>query len=152
MHAAPSVEIVVARFGVWRVATLLLAALVIGAMSLWWSAHLAPRPAWLSAAAALGVIVAVIGAATTMAPLVLRASGGQWQLARNAEPAVSGEVMVALDLGAWMLLRFTPGAGVGRARWIAVQRRGLEPQWHALRCAVYAPRQKHAVEGATVDV
>jgi hypothetical protein len=49
-------------------------------------------------------------------------------------------VAVAIDLGGWMLLRFVPGAGGGRARWIALQRHGLEPQWHALRCAVYAPR------------
>ena len=27
-----------------------------------------------------------------------------------------------------------------RMIWLPVQRRGLEPQWHGLRCAVYSPR------------
>jgi hypothetical protein len=38
-----------------------------------------------------------------------------------------------------MLLRFTPDAPA-RMTWLPVQRRGLEAQWHALRCAVYSPR------------
>jgi hypothetical protein len=64
----------------------------------------------------------------------LRWDGQVWRL-----DAVPGELTVAVDIGPWMLLRFTPGAG-SRTRWLPVQRRGLEAQWHALRCAVYAPR------------
>jgi hypothetical protein len=49
---------------------------------------------------------------------------------------------VALDVGAWMLLKFRadeapPAAG---RRWIPVHRRSAGVHWHALRCAVYSPR------------
>jgi hypothetical protein len=60
--------------------------------------------------------------------------GRAWQL-----DAVPGELRVAIDLGPWMLLIFTPDAAA-RASWLPVQRLGLETQWHALRCAVYSPR------------
>jgi len=44
---------------------------------------------------------------------------------------------VAVDLGAFLLLRL-----VEQRRtivWLPVQRRGVESQWHALRCAAYSP-------------
>jgi hypothetical protein len=56
---------------------------------------------------------------------------------------------VAIDLGGWLLLRFyaepvrrAAGDAMRRGRtpaWIAVQRRGLEADWHAIRCTVYSP-------------
>ena len=75
----------------------------------------------------------------------LRWDGSFWHLGppgtEGDEPA-AGQVDVAVDLGAWMLLRFTretstPGRSV---TWLPTQRWGLEAQWHALRCAVYSPR------------
>ncbi len=55
----------------------------------------------------------------------------------------SGElaVAVAVDLGSFLLLTLA-GTGDGERRsrrWLPVQRRGLENDWHALRCAVYSP-------------
>ena len=64
----------------------------------------------------------------------LRWDGQVWQL-----DDVSGELTAAIDLGPWMLLKFAPEMP-GRTSWLPVQRRGLETQWHALRCAVYSPR------------
>jgi hypothetical protein len=64
----------------------------------------------------------------------LRWDGGAWQL-----DGMPGDLKAAIDLGPWMLLMFTP-ALPGRTSWLPVQRRGLETQWHALRCAVYSPR------------
>ena len=81
----------------------------------------------------------------------------------------AGALSVALDLGDWMLLRFCaheethgrpkvphpprgaddvcrrPGGALkpcrgSRVTWLPVQRRGMEPHWHGLRCAVYSPR------------
>jgi hypothetical protein len=54
-----------------------------------------------------------------------------------------GNLTIALDLGAWMLLRFDPDAPLPAGRrttWLPVQRLGLEAHWHALRCAVYCAR------------
>ena len=39
-----------------------------------------------------------------------------------------GELQVAIDLGAWLLLRFIPDAAGVRASWLAVQRLGLGVQ------------------------
>lgn len=156
MRAAPPLEINVVRFGVWRAGTLGLAVTVWAALAIWWWAHPAPASASVSVLAALGMLGAAAGALPSFRtrPFTLRRSAGQWQLAfmhDSPGPAMTGDLFVALDLGAWMLLRFIPDAIGGRARWIAVQRHGLEPQWHALRCAVYAPRLKQPAEGATVD-
>jgi hypothetical protein len=59
-----------------------------------------------------------------------------------------GELQVAIDLGAWMLLHFVPDVGhrACSVSWLPVQRRGLESQWHALRCAVYSPRPAAGVD------
>jgi hypothetical protein len=65
----------------------------------------------------------------------LRWDGQVWWL-----DAVPGGMKVVIDLGPWMLLSFTPAAPGRLMSWLPVQRRGLEPQWHALRCAVYSPR------------
>lgn len=145
MRAAPQVDIEVVRFGVWRAATLALTAVVWAVMLAWWWAHPAPAPAWVIAVA----LLAMLGAAAAALPsflvrrVALRGSAGRWQLAVDrgaSRPAVSGDLLVALDLGAWLLLRFIPDAAGERAAWVAVQRAGLEAHWHALRCAVYAPR------------
>ena len=64
----------------------------------------------------------------------LRWDGQVWLL-----DVAPGQLKVAIDLGPWMLLYFVPETE-GRMRWLPVQRRGLEAQWHALRCAVYSPR------------
>ena len=66
----------------------------------------------------------------------LRWDGQVWQL-----DAAPGKLRVAIDLGPWMLLRFSP-EGQRRSHWLPVQRLGLEAQWHALRCAVYSPRPR----------
>ncbi len=85
-------------------------------------------------------------------PFVLRRDADQWQLVQGSKgPAMAGEVQIALDFGAWLLLRFVPDTAGGRSRWLAVQRRGLEPHWHALRCAVYAPHRKQPAAGASAD-
>jgi hypothetical protein len=78
-------------------------------------------------------------------PAELCWDGQCWAL-RALRPASSestvGEVSVVVDLGIWMMLHFVPATSPRRARalWLPVQRRGIESQWHALRCAVYSPR------------
>lgn len=157
MRAVPPLEIAIVRFGVWRAGTLALAATVCTTLASWWLAHPAPAPAWVVAVTVSGMLGAAWGTLPSLLarPLTLRRTAGQWQLAAGhvaPGPAVAGDLLVALDLGAWMLLRFIPDAAGGRARWVAVQRRGLEPQWHALRCAVHAPRPKQPADGTAADV
>jgi len=78
-------------------------------------------------------------------PLSIRWDTQRWNLGPEwsaGEEPWPGRLDVALDLGAWMLLRFQPDVATGqrRAQWVPVQRRGMESAWHALRCAVYSAR------------
>jgi hypothetical protein len=144
MRAAPAFQVSLRRFGAWRVAVLLLAALGVAAMTAWWLLRESPMTAPTSLAVALAALaLAVLGARCARIPAAdLRWDGRVWHLGPASGDSVSGELSVAIDLGAWMLLRFAPAAPEARPRaiWLPVQRRGLEPQWHALRCAVYSPR------------
>lgn len=147
MRASPAFEVSLHRFGVWRSAVLLLAALGLAAMATWLITR--ERPIGLAAmiAAAFAAAVSVGWAVSLLqAPAVgLRWDGQFWHLdvpAATPSEATPGDLRVVIDLGPWMLLRFR-AAEPGRrspAVWLPVQRRGLEAQWHALRCAVYSPR------------
>lgn len=118
----------------------------IGAL-LAWVLTASPSPAPAVACAVAAVLVAVLGCSLVrLAPFSLRWDGQAWHLgppaSRGNEPAV-GELQVAIDLGGWLLLRWRPlpdRSARASPRWLPVQRRGLEPHWHALRCAVYSPR------------
>ena len=85
-------------------------------------------------------VVAVLAMAALVRSLLrtparsLRWDGQAWHL-----DAVPGDVAVVIDLGPWMLLRFA-STDFARVTWLPVQRRGIDAQWHALRCAVYSPR------------
>ncbi|MBA3596093.1 MAG: hypothetical protein H0W40_01750 [Methylibium sp.] len=74
----------------------------------------------------------------------MRWDGERWWLALPAGSAeMAGDLTVAMDLGAWLLLQFRAEPDtVARPhrRWLPLQRAGLQAHWHALRCALYSPR------------
>ena len=156
MRASPAFRVSVLRFGVWRVAvgvTLLAAAMALAA---WAATRDEFTPLWLGAGAiAAGVAVLLAGAGwLRVRPLSLRWDSREWLLgpveSAGDEPW-RGRLAVAIDLNAWMLLRFvadSPSNGP-RTRWIPVQRRGLEADWHALRCAVYCARPASGSDAGT---
>jgi hypothetical protein len=131
----------VCRFGVWRGAVLVVGVLAISASTAWAVAMSASAP---EHGATLVVLAALLGVATAWAVWsltrveagVLSHRDGIWTFAPDDGAARSGTLEVAINLGAFLLLRLDRG---GAGPWLPVQRRGLEPQWHALRCAVYAP-------------
>jgi hypothetical protein len=145
MRAAPAVSLSVRPSPHWRAALALLAAVALGSTVAWaWQ-----RGDALSAgaAAAVGLLALhVLRSARRRPPLGLRWDGQAWWLSEPGRPGGDprpGEVVLALDLGAWLLLAFHPHAGVpgpARRRWLPLQRAGLEADWHALRCALYSPR------------
>lgn len=152
MRAAAPVQVALCRFGAWRVAVSSVALASLIAIALWLMQTM-PPPSMGVVAGAVVVAMAVIGLGWHLlrTPRTsLRWDGAAWHLGplgtAGDEPA-SGEVDVAIDLGAWMLLRFAPEAPSHgpSITWLPVQRQGLEPQWHALRCAVYSPRPPPAV-------
>jgi hypothetical protein len=143
MRAAPSLAVTVARFGVWRGGIALLCAFTAAVVVAWAMLRLelgAPlKPALVAAALGGGLSLAL----SRRSPVDLRWDGQRWHLgspaAPGAEPlACSCDVMI--DAGAWLLLRLRGAAPRPRTVWLPLQRRGLEPAWHALRAAVYSPR------------
>lgn len=144
MRASPAFQLTIDRFGAWR-----------AALSVPWLAAACALPAWLLAgelsvprtaagAAGLLVLLASVGLAR-VEPMSLRWDTSVWRLgpasSRGEEPW-PGTLAVAMDLGPWMLLKFSRDvtSATRRVTWLPVQRRGIEPQWHALRCAVYCAR------------
>jgi hypothetical protein len=146
-------ELRLRRFGVWRVAVWLLAGAAIAAVAAWAVAHFDSQPESGRAvvmAVAAGLSLATIGLALSLARVevgLLTCSNGLWAFVPDTGVRRSGTLEVAMDLGAFLLLRL-----VERRRtiaWLPVQRRGLETQWHALRCAVYsaAPSRRGRADG-----
>ena len=161
MHASPAFQFVLSRFGVWRSGVALAVGLAIAALSAWLATRGEPlQPLVLTAwvGALFGTIV--LGGSLMRVPAAaLQWDGRQWWLAPAvpgrsvaiADQGTPGDIEVALDLGGWMLLRFraNPWPPYGsRSTWLPAQRRGLEAQWHALRCAVYSPRPAPARDAA----
>ncbi len=155
MRAAPAFQISLRRAGVWRVAIFTVAALGLGALTTWLVTHERPvHPVLMIGVVALGAAVIAFGARVARVPAVdLRFDGRCWYLGESAEPsnradAVVGNLHIAIDFGAWMLLRFVPVSTSSdvrrRAIWLPAQRWGAENQWHALRVSVYAPRHAPA--------
>jgi hypothetical protein len=138
MRCAAPLELSVNRYELWHAMVLLLATGACAALFAWWWAQPQPTPRWASATAALGALISLVCLAGLWRKpaLTLRWDSRRWLMAREDGAEQAGELAVAIDLGAWMLLRFVP-AGRRSASWIALQRCGLEGQWHALRCAVY---------------
>jgi hypothetical protein len=142
MRAAPAFQVSLLRFGVWRGAVFCVCALDVAVTVAWLIARETPllsTTCALSLSASAALTASGLLAANPQA-VDLRWDGRAWHLGPAAGEPVAGKLSVAIDLGPWMLLRFAPALPQTHATWLPVQRRGLESQWHALRCAVYSPR------------
>jgi hypothetical protein len=146
MHGSPSCAIAVGRFGVWRAAVGTVAALALGSLAAWLITAPQGGNPWVRAAIAAAALATLALAISLwrVSPVRLLWDGLVWSVAPASEPeaATPGTLDVAVDLGAFLLLRFVPAGRSGPAavRWIPVGRAGLEPEWHAFRCALYSPR------------
>ena len=144
MHASPAFQVQLHRVGFWRAGVAALIVLASAAQLAWLGAPHDDTPGWLLAllAAPCALLLAAACSHLRCAPVELRWDTQRWWLdsavAASAQPP-AGNLTIALDLGFWMLLRFEPD-GAGRATGLPVQRRGLQAQWQALRCAVYCAR------------
>ena len=136
-------ELRLRRFGVWRVAVWLVAGAAIAAVAAWTVAMLDSQPESgraLVMAVAAGLLLATTGLAISLTRLeggLLTGRDGIWAFVPDSGQPRTGTLEVAVDPGAFLLLRL-----VEQRRtivWLPVQRRGVESQWHALRCAAYSP-------------
>lgn len=151
MRASPAFQVSLKHFGVWRGAVVALALLTVVVVMAWaGTSHPAQahQPwGWAIAAVAVAAVLALSASLCMIRPFSLHWDGRRWHLRRAPRSVLqselqAGDLTVALDIGPWLLLRFVAVSGRGRAatHWLPVQRGGIEEQWHALRCAVYAPR------------
>ena len=155
MRTAPPLHVSLNRFGIWRVAVVVLTMLGTLTAAGWLVGQ--DGLAGVAKGVAMAGVAALlwgIGLSLVRLPACRLSWDGQcWALldmaAGGTEP-IAGDISVAIDLGPWMLLRFRPASASPSlpwcAWWLPVQRRGIEPQWHALRCAVYSPRATAAAD------
>ena len=147
MRGSPPCAVVVRRFVVWRSAVCVVALAGVSALVAW--VLLAPVGQLVAVRVGVGLAglasLALAASLVRTRPVVVRWDGVAWTVADPANVVaapLAGTLDVAIDVGSFMLLRFTsngirPPLGV---RWIPVERRGLEREWHSFRCAVYSPR------------
>jgi len=155
MRASPAFQVVLDRFGVWRALVRVAALMGAGVMAAWLVSQPPSMPAVVRACVVIAALALLwLGAsAARVPPVSVRWDGQLWHLgppeSAGHEPD-NGDLRVVLDLGPWMLLRFEPAESTWRvpATWLPAQRRGLEPQWHALRCSVYSPRPQPGSDAA----
>ena len=147
MRASPAFQVSLRRFGVWHSAVSAVALLAAATTIAWAWLHARMGGAgWLAGAGLASLVILGFGLSLGLVRAArLRWDGEQWLAGAADTPEDElrpGQLDVSIDLGFWMLLRFT-AAEPGRHRrviWLPAQRRGLESEWHGLRCAVYAPR------------
>jgi hypothetical protein len=142
-------ELRLRRFGVWRLAVWLVAGAAIMALAAWAAGM------WDSQAQSGRALVAVVSTALALATIVVASSlarvqqgilhcdDGAWSYTSEAGLRCCGRLEVAMDLGAFLLLRLVDERQ--HSVWLPVQRRGVEAQWHGFRCAVYSPPPRGAV-------
>jgi hypothetical protein len=133
VHAAPPVRVSLGRSIGWIVVVASCAGIAAANLSAW---LLLRSEAAIGPAALIGLAVASLAAwrlHRAHAPGELNWNGAEWQW-----QGLVGNAQVALDLDAWMLLRFDPLHG--RRRWIAASRASAIGPWPALRAALYARR------------
>jgi hypothetical protein len=155
MRGAPPCAIAVRRFGLWRVLVAAVTTASLAALVAW--VLLTPLEPVVLVRGATGLaslaLLALAASLFRARAASLRWDGASWtfrDLAFVSAAPLAGELDVAVDLGFFMLLRFTCRVDSRRRsiRWIPVERRGLEREWHSFRCAVYSPRPVADVAGA----
>ena len=132
MHAAPPVRVSLGRSAGWIAFVAVCVGAAVANLAAW---VLLRNEAPVGVAAALGLLAAAATAWRLRRGETadLNWDGSQWQW-----KGASGQAHVALDLDAWMLLRFDRVDG--KRCWIAASRKSAVGPWPALRAALYARR------------
>ena len=132
MRVAPPVQALSCSGGHWRLFQQVLVALGIAVAAAWAGAQLGAEGSALAGAAlALGLAAAWWAGRRLVTPARgLAWDGACWQLQPDGQ---TGQVALMIDLGDWMLVRFSPGA-----HWLPLSRRDGAADWQALRVALHA--------------
>jgi hypothetical protein len=144
MRAAPPVDAALDTGGRERMLTVLLHALAGAVLGGWLTLHAEWRAVstWVAALVSSSAALATLGwwlARRTWpaAPGHLRWDGSQWCCSGSGVEMPLARVVVALDLGTWLLLRLHPADG-SQLLWRAASARTARGAWHGLRVALAA--------------
>jgi hypothetical protein len=157
-RSAPAVQVQVSRFELWNRGVGLLLLISCAALISWFiglvgarDEHWAPG-ALVVAASVLALLIA--GWSLRRPAVSLRWDGQCWHIGpidRVGSEPWSVRVAVRVDLGHWMLLQVCcDQVDFPRQHaWLPLQRLGLQSQWHALRCALFAARRSTKMHQAS---
>jgi len=145
MRVAPPVRALSSSAGPWLSIQLGLYALSTAVVAWWAGAQFRGPSAWLAfGSVVLGLVVAWVVRRVLAKPAVqLGWDGGSWRLQAPGTEEKVGRAVLMLDLGAWMLVRFSerdagwPWLG---AVWLPMSRGSAADAWPALRVALHAPQ------------
>jgi hypothetical protein len=145
MRVAPPVQASSCSAGAWWSIQVVLYALSAAVASWWALAQLVGANAWVASGSLLLGLVAALAARRALARPAwqLAWDGGSWRLGAPGGEQRAGQVAVMLDLGAWMLVRFTAPPGVQPRRaavWLPLSRQAAGAAWPVLRVALHAPQ------------
>jgi hypothetical protein len=144
MRASPPIDIALSRCGPWLAFVIVIAVASLLVVATWLALGMGgPARTPTLPAMVVGGLALFLACRALLAGWPpngrLRWNGRCWALTSGEGEPVAGDVTVALDLGGWLLLRFVAERQHGGAvRWLPLQRRGREDDWHALRCAIHA--------------
>ncbi len=122
----------------------LLYALAVAVSAYWAGSHLVGGGPWLALASLVLGLGGAAGAGrgTAQPPRQLAWDGAAWTVHSSEDGQQPGQVMLMLDLGGWMLVRFTPslphGAHSVTTQWLPLSARDAGASWAALRVALHA--------------
>ncbi len=141
MRAAPPVEAALDAGRLERMLIILLHALAGAVLAAWLALHAELHGAWsvLAAVVTAATLMAVLGhwlagRALPLQPGRLRWDGQVWSCI-GAPDIPLQRLVVALDLGLWVLLHLHPADG-GHRLWRVASARGARSSWHGLRLAL----------------
>jgi hypothetical protein len=122
-------------------------------LAYWVGCHLVGDGPWVALASlALGLGGGAWAArGLTRPPRLLVWDGAAWSVHSATGAPQPGKVLLMLDLGGWMLVRFAPSLPHAARRvasqWLPLSVRDVGSDWPALRVALYALRASSTVPG-----
>jgi len=152
MRVAPPVQALSCGAGPWQSTQQMLYALSVAVLAYWAGRQLL-QP---SLALGFGCLALALSAAWLAGQLLRRPpcaliwDGAAWAVELPRLGRHTGQVALMLDLGGWMLVRFTPDRPPGPiAIWLPLSSRDAAASWPALRVALHSTRAPPGEQDAT---
>ena len=145
MRFAPPVPALSLGAGPWLAAQQGLFASSAGILACWVGAHVwgLGAPVVLTSLAVAAAAAGLARRGLAPAPLRLAWDGSIWNLETRDGARQAGQVMLMVDLGGWMLVRFVAQARPSAwpawsAQWLSLRRVDVGAAWPLLRVALFA--------------